>query len=327
MNYEIVKKLGNGMFGMVYLVKKGNKQYAMKISHILEGDLKKSPYNPIWREIKFATTFCNKYPQFFLPMIEYDFIDNCKFKQKYTMSLDVMDKKDREFFEKIANSPYCSRFIYPLIDGTLREFVPKLSHKQLYSILLQLTYAIQILHKSGYVHADIHHANIGLVKTDVKNVKIGSISFPTNGYFCKLIDYGLVLHKNHLFNKKEQDIFNNNIHYEHQMLFYNAFDNPELWKYIQKNKMMINWKKVLQQFKKMPEYKIIREFTYQNYMALQLLQIMHPRLYQDLILGKKIDKLFKPVLYLPIEDILYFAKIEFDFKKVVPYLMGKLKEN
>ena len=44
-NIIIKKKLGAGMLGTTYLAEYKNKQYALKIQHILEKDKKKLLYN------------------------------------------------------------------------------------------------------------------------------------------------------------------------------------------------------------------------------------------------------------------------------------------
>jgi serine/threonine protein kinase len=83
------------------------------------------------------------------------------------------------------------RIIYDLIDGNLYELDGKLSYKQIYSMIIQLTYAIQLLHSANYVHGDIHNRNIGWVKTSMRTkIKLNKLNIPTHGYIFKLIDYG-----------------------------------------------------------------------------------------------------------------------------------------
>ena len=57
-NIKIIKTLGTGMHGTVYLVKnkKNKKEYAMKVEQIMEKDMKESSASPVWREIDFAKT-------------------------------------------------------------------------------------------------------------------------------------------------------------------------------------------------------------------------------------------------------------------------------
>ena len=66
--YEVIKKLGAGMFGDTFLVKHKDKQYAMKVENIPEDEIKnKDLASPVWREIEFSKTMSNKYPLHFIP--------------------------------------------------------------------------------------------------------------------------------------------------------------------------------------------------------------------------------------------------------------------
>jgi len=72
-NYTIIKILGKGMHGTVYLVKNiEGKEYAMKVEQIFEKDLEQNSKSPVWREIDFANTMSSKYPQQFMKIFEYE---------------------------------------------------------------------------------------------------------------------------------------------------------------------------------------------------------------------------------------------------------------
>jgi len=54
-DYKIIKEIGIGMMGTVYLVKdKSNNKYAMKIEKILKKHSNESLEYDIWREIEFS---------------------------------------------------------------------------------------------------------------------------------------------------------------------------------------------------------------------------------------------------------------------------------
>ena len=50
---KVIKKLGAGMLGTVYLIEYDNKQYAMKKQKILEQDKDRSSLSVTWRELFF----------------------------------------------------------------------------------------------------------------------------------------------------------------------------------------------------------------------------------------------------------------------------------
>ena len=61
-------------------------------------------------------------------------------------------------------------------------------------MLLQVSYAMRLLHKHNYIHGDLHPGNVGVMKTGLKaKIKLGKDTIPTYGYQYKLIDFGLTL--------------------------------------------------------------------------------------------------------------------------------------
>ena len=51
---HIIKELGHGLYGTTYLAKynmKQDEEYALKIQHVLEKDIKNNYNNEIWREL------------------------------------------------------------------------------------------------------------------------------------------------------------------------------------------------------------------------------------------------------------------------------------
>ena len=178
---KIIKKIGSGMNGTVYLVKNNlNKQFALKTENIRKLLFKKTSSSQIWREIKFSTDFGNKHKKKFIKMYGYDF---------------KVSKEDPNYI--------CIRRVYELIDGTLNDILNTLTQEQMHSFVLQLTSIILLLHENGYCHCDIHLGNIGYVKTTKKYIN----KIKTYGYIYKLIDYG------HMKNNKNKLNFSNKIAY------------------------------------------------------------------------------------------------------------------
>jgi serine/threonine protein kinase len=210
-DYEIIKKIETGGMGSVYLVKKDKKEYALKIEKILESEVKKDLSSPIWREIDFATNFANLYPDQFMQLYDHDIINDCNHHQEYTGN----KKEKKEYMENRIKSKYCSRKIYSLIDIELRKLIPKLKNQnEIYSIIIQISYAIYLMNKHGYTHNDLHTGNIGIIYTNKKYLKIFDEDIPTYGYQVNVIDYGMILHSHFKLKDKDMYGYNENILYE-----------------------------------------------------------------------------------------------------------------
>ncbi len=89
---QIIKKLGSGVFGTSYLVKKtkdSNQEYVLKIQKLLYSEKKLKDNNrdykeQIWREIdlhEFVNTLDKKEQIFFTKIYEYKIINNCDYIQ------------------------------------------------------------------------------------------------------------------------------------------------------------------------------------------------------------------------------------------------------
>jgi len=200
-SFDIIKELGYGGYGTVYLVEKDEEYYALKIEKILEKDIKRyidyeTPNyyhtfssSPLYNEIDFATNFANKNPRFFMQLKAWDVVDNCQYKNKY----------NNESLTPLQKSKYCSRKIYSLVDGTLTDLLSedKINREAIRSLWIQYVYATYLLDEAGYVLPDTHGDNIGYIKTNKKYIylTIDSIRkrIPTYGYQIQLIDYGIVV--------------------------------------------------------------------------------------------------------------------------------------
>ena len=204
MEYKIIEELGRGMFGTVYKIKYKDKYFAMKIEHVLEEDKEKNIKSNIWREIDFMTKFAKKYKDQIMQMYHYDFIDSCDHEQKFSVNLKNFEKYHRYKFIKLNKSKTCIRRIYELIDGNVKDIIPKLSTQQIYSFIVQVAIIVKIFEKNKYIHGDFHSANIGYIKTDKKFIKYGKIKIPTFGYIFKAIDLGSVMNPKYKLSKREK---------------------------------------------------------------------------------------------------------------------------
>jgi len=212
-DYKIIKEIGIGMMGTVYLVKdKANNKYAMKIEKILKKHSNESLEYDIWREIEFSNKMYKKYPNHFMKIYDNWIDKKCTHKQdwkKQELKLELFDKSAQNYYKKLFDSPYCSIKIYSLIDLTLKDIYEKLTDKQYYDIFIQCLYVMYLCNKSGYLQRDWKMDNIGLIKTDDKYINIFDSKIKTHGYKVVLLDYGAVIHKKYILSSYEKNIFRN----------------------------------------------------------------------------------------------------------------------
>jgi|APSaa5957512622_1039677.scaffolds.fasta_scaffold103323_1 serine/threonine protein kinase len=186
---HIIKQIGVGAFGTIYMVKYDDKYYAMKIQKIHNWQTKPSTEHNIWREIYFAKIM-SKYPEQFSKIYCYQLINNCSHVQP------LYSKYHRKRIQSLSKSKYCIKMIFDIKDGIIKDLMKNehLTDKQLYSFVAQLLYALYIMKKHNFTHADIHNRNIAYKKTNNKTIKLGDISVNTYGYIYSLIDYGNAIH-------------------------------------------------------------------------------------------------------------------------------------
>lgn len=324
-NYKIIKKLGTGGQGTVYLIQIKNKKYALKIEKIIEENIKKSLSSSFWREIEFANNMNKKCPNHFIKLYNYDIIDNCKFNLDNPNNIDTITELNK--------SNYCSRKIYEYVDTTLNKIINKLKLNELYSILIQLVYAIYIMHKNGYIHTDLHRSNIGIVKTSQKYINILNNRIPTFGYIVKIIDYGLVLHKKYKFKIDtitgihESKIFKQGKYNEINRIKTILFEFPfydkvpiDFWAKYDYDKDIKNFL--------LSDIILVDNLVNNDNDKFLLYQILYPRKYQKSLLGDKFKKPINNIIRVPIEDIIFcfnsLSEDNIDIVKIINYFIIKL---
>ncbi len=314
-SYKIIKELGYGFMGTVYLVEKNNKKYAMKIEHVLESDII-NKNSKVFRENRFYEKFANKYPQYFVIMKDFDIIDNCTHIQKYPPSFT--DKFDN-IIKNLANSKYCTRRIITLINNSLKSIIHTLTPNQIYSAIIQIHYITNLLHKNKYVQVDASIANVGYIKTDIKYIKIDNHMIPTFGYIYKLYDFGSVLHIS------DTTVSN-----------FNFIKNKELLKiasYLYENSIqyidIYSKKKYINSIMDSPEFEdiknILKKPARSPYIYIRMYEILNNEKFKELINLEKENR--NPIkFYIPQEDILYYIKEinNNNFNNIINYFLAKI---
>jgi hypothetical protein len=216
-NSNVVKILGTGMFGRVYLLKTGKKKYAMKVQKILKRDTVADTSSPIYREIEFSKIMYQQFPHNFMKLYAHKIIYDCKHPQKIPKltPIDPNIITGREhYYEKLAveysklnKSSICSVNIWTKVDGTFEDVITKLdyTHKSaIYDLMIQYLYIVYALNINNYEHCDLHTGNIGLKKTKNKYISILNHKVKTHGIYVVALDYGIILHKDYILTSEEE---------------------------------------------------------------------------------------------------------------------------
>lgn len=311
--YKIIKELGRGGNGIVYLVidNYGNK-YAMKKEKVNEYTIK-SYSSKFWREIKFKK-FSKKYPEQFNVLIDYDF------QKKKILNKSIIENV---------------RFIYDINDGTFFSIMEHLSKKELYSAIIQITYIASLLSHHGYRHGDFHSCNI-MYKNVSKNktINIYGNDIPTYGYLYCAIDYGSIIHQTYksYISKSKLYEFENSANDLHK-IFKRLLKLP-IKKELRRKKIRVNYEKIIEKIKLEPEYEKIKQYINHNYKITQELQIvnlfiaMNEKKFYKLTecdkYIKNIQKYYNGKQLIDKDDFIYMWKHILHPKKIIMYLKSKL---
>lgn len=202
---KIIKKLGSGYIGTVYLVEKDNKKYAMKIQKIPPEQRNKNFKYELWRELDFYN-YVNKMNKndigFFNKLYSFKIYDKCDHIQDTYINSPREDLND--FFEILKKSEWCSKFVIEYkSDINFKVFLAtkKLSYQNYKSFFSQIIKIFSIQQKGGYFHDDLHNENIMVKKTNNKYFTIDNKKISFQGFQLSAIDYGLILHKKYKLNK------------------------------------------------------------------------------------------------------------------------------
>jgi len=206
-NYQIIKPLGKGMHGTVFLVKNivSGKEYAMKVEQVLEKDLESSSKSPVYREIEFANTMSSKYPQQFMTIYESENKECGYVHELSPEKWSSLDPRTKAYYEEIFASPWCSIKITNIVNDMLHNIIYKITDKKIiYDLFIQVVYIVYLINKEGYYHRDLHPKNIGVIHTEEEFIRIFDKDVPTHGYILQAIDYGMVIHSKYELDENER---------------------------------------------------------------------------------------------------------------------------
>jgi serine/threonine protein kinase len=176
---KVIKKLGAGMWGTVYLIDYENKKYAMKVQKILEEEKAQNPKFPIWRELLFFNDV-NKMPQesrkFFCKLHGFKIQVCGKYKHirpKNVPENSIFVKK----FKEMNSSNICAILVMDYLGSiSLYDYLQTSPPaKKIYTILLQICKINKIMSDMKYSHNDLHPSN--LMVTENSGLQLVAIDY------------------------------------------------------------------------------------------------------------------------------------------------------
>jgi hypothetical protein len=328
---KIIRELGAGVYGIVYLVKdEFNQNYALKISKITEVDIKKSYASPFWREIEFSKTMNKLYPKHFMRLYDYE-ISVCP-DCKEDDTLDKLEyEKLYEYDGLTKGTYYHTKLMYSLIDMDLYTYIvsKEFNAQFFYNLLIQSVYVVYLMEKEGYKHTDLHPGNLGVVYTDLEYIDILGNDIKTYGMIVQAIDYGQVLHKKYELTDDETDKLKNS----HDMLsliyplnnddeFYNLniANDPDKYGDVFNNMTIDDYEKNILKFF------INSGFTIhdQNFLTRYLYTLIFYQKYQRKYIPN-LKETIAPRLLIDINNIFFMVYNAYDTNKILKNLLKESK--
>lgn len=261
MDIKLLKQLGNGVMGTVFLCMY-NGSYAIAKMEKFNGDLSsKSNYA---RQIKF-NEFAKKYPNKFMVLLFAGIVNNCIFKQPTPKNIKKWDAKWRNKWLDEQKSDMCSLLVYsPILNCTLQKILKdittsfKISKKLsdlLFAVFKHLKKSVELMNDAGFYHRDLHPGNIMyfdvLIKTPADlSAKIRTLKIKPDGFY--IIDYGAVYSADFETNKNDKQ--HNKYVQDVYSLIWCLCENPVYW-YMEKHEIKLpNYKKGVRFLKNHPIY-------------------------------------------------------------------------
>jgi hypothetical protein len=110
-------------------------------------------------------------------------------------------------FELLKESEYCLVYLTDCKDGDISNLRTKLNKQQIYSFLVQILYALQIMYENDFYHLDLHAKNVLYIKTKKNEyINIFNNKIKTFGYIFSLTDFNYVISMNFPFINDEKKL-------------------------------------------------------------------------------------------------------------------------
>lgn len=294
--YKILTRLGSGAQGVVYLVSKNGKNFALKVFYHCNQE-------HIEVEELFDHKVASKYQDKFIHIIDIN------------PEVEGMSEEDKE--------KMCRSVVYSLVDADLLNVIQNLDVLTIYSIFLQIIDAIKIMHDAGFIHSDLGLNNIGIVWTKKKWVTIHEKrEIPTFGASVRIIDYGLMQNISrhpivrYMAKKDLKETFFNEITW---CLLACSIDMRSI--YIRMNELRID--EPYKHFENTPIDRLFKKFSDNRENRYLLYKLFFTKHYLETVFGK--DYPFLNIkLFIPIEDLIFIMRSHGDEKSISDYFYHRL---
>jgi hypothetical protein len=333
---KIVTKFNSGLQGETYLIKINKKNFILKRQKITDDEYTNNTLNSqIYREIQFYK-WINKLGKnkiFFMKMVSY---------RKISCTEDIV-LKNNFISEEQKKSKYCLELILDKKDYILSNNINLLTDVDLFYGFIQCLNILNLMHTSGWIHADTKADNIAFNnlynKTDITIKNFGKIN---TSYIFSLIDYGSVLNHNFLYDDENLNKFTKvNIDYDLYFLIeyfllnnYDLYDKINNWQHKTNNMYNIiklidtnifeSVMSMLKDFYYNVNLKILNDkndifFRILGWEFLQILQIKHNEYFYKII-NEYYKINIKPTHITELEIIFNIKKNYYDYQKIFEIL-------
>lgn len=332
------KVLGQGSIGRVYSVVRKRQPLAMKVEYILPDSVENG--GQLDNEVIFATTVASRFPDKFMQMLDFDIVPNCKESLKPVPK--HLPKGMQKRLARARKGKVCALKLYSLVHTTLSNVMPfirRWSMPHRYSVLLQLIDILRIMDKTGWVHGDFHPGNIGIKRTWSKRlVTIGDTKrqVKTYGTLVQSIDYGDALNRRTLRKNRpfQGDIKETELqHYKQHkvvdrfILFDILYDFEGYWKFVNRNKIQLDFHNDKKKVMKLAEYKSLktdkRFAKLPDDLLFKMTHLLYPEQVERAVLGEHYSHVIKPHLNVPLKEILYAFENFRNNEKLLTYFLRK----
>lgn len=346
-NVGIVREIGEGSYGKVYLARRlDGETVALKVEYVERSSVNKG--EELYNELRFAGSVAGKHPDRFIRLLDHKLVERCEEKLKHINP--HLDRGEKARLERLRGNKLCVYKLYTVVDTTLRDVrksggIGRWPAARRYSLLLQLVDVNRILSKTGWVHGDLHSGNIGLITNSaevpagrVTRVGAGaySVQVPTSGVLVQVIDYGSLMHARTLrpeksYKGKSQTELD---HYrEHRMtdptiLFKVMYDSGPFWTFVRRRKVRIDYDRSFKKVAATAEYRSLRRrlpAVVSDRIVFEMTHIMHPAAFGSTVLGGRLgSKAPAPRMMFPAEDIDFVVRHMYDNRRLVKYLKARM---